>query len=231
MTIRILLVDDQEMVRRGFAMVLDTDPDLSVVGEAEDGDTAVAFARDNMVDVVVMDVRMSRMDGVEATRLIRAEANAPKVLILTTFDLDEYVYDALRAGANGFLLKDAGTAELTSAIRHVHAGDAVVAPSATRRLLERFSVPASPTDQSQNPAAEAAQAGTTALPVLTPREVEVVRLVARGLSNSEIAEEFVLTEGTVKTHISNILTKLGLRDRVQIVVTAFTSGMVRADNR
>ncbi len=212
-------------------MVLDTDPDLSVVGEAEDGDTAVAFARDNMVDVVVMDVRMSRMDGVEATRLIRAEANAPKVLILTTFDLDEYVYDALRAGANGFLLKDAGTAELTSAIRHVHAGDAVVAPSATRRLLERFSVPASPTDQSQNPAAEAAQAGTTALPVLTPREVEVVRLVARGLSNSEIAEEFVLTEGTVKTHISNILTKLGLRDRVQIVVTAFTSGMVRADNR
>lgn len=230
MTIRILLVDDQEMVRRGFAMVLGAEPGLSIVGEAEDGDTAVDFVRNNDADVVVMDVRMPRMSGVEATRLIRRDVNAPRVLILTTFDLDEYVYEALRAGASGFLLKDARTTELTSAIRHIHAGDAVVAPSATRRLLERFSVPASPTDPAEAPAAETAQTGTTALPTLTPREVEVVRLVARGLSNSEIAEEFVLTEGTVKTHISNILTKLDLRDRVQIVVTAFNTGLVRVED-
>lgn len=230
MTIRILLVDDQEMVRRGFAMVLGAEPGLSIVGEAEDGDTAVGFVRDNEVDVVVMDVRMPRMSGVEATRLIRHDMNAPRVLILTTFDLDEYVYEALRAGASGFLLKDAGTAELTSAIRHIHAGDAVVAPSATRRLLERFSMPVSPSGPPQTPAPETAHAGTTAIPALTPREVEVVRLVAKGLSNSEIAEEFVLTEGTVKTHISNILTKLDLRDRVQIVVTAFNTGLVRAED-
>lgn len=225
MTIRILLVDDQEMVRRGFAMVLGAEPDLSVIGEAEDGDIAVDFVHDNEVDVVVMDVRMPRMSGVEATRLICEAEGAPGVLILTTFDLDEYVYDALRAGASGFLLKDAGTAELTSAIRHIHAGDAVVAPSATRRLLEQFTVPSPSSESAGAPRVEA-----PALPALTPREVDVVHLIAKGLSNSEIATELFLTEGTVKTHISNILTKLDLRDRVQIVVTAFTSGLVRADN-
>lgn len=221
MTIRILLVDDQEMIRRGFGMVLGNQPDFTIVGEAENGAAAVDLVRTIDVDVVVMDVRMPLMNGVEATRLICGQGSSPKVLILTTFDLDEYAYNALTAGASGFLLKDANTEELASAIRHIHAGDSVVAPSTTRRLLERFS----PIDVSSTPDTDT---GAPILPELTEREHEVVRLVAQGLSNSEIAEQLVLSVGTVKVHVSNIITKLGVRDRVQIVVTAFNSGLVRA---
>lgn len=220
MTIRLLLVDDQEMIRRGFEMVLGSQPDLTVAGSAENGAEAYELVQNEDFDVVVMDVRMPSMNGVEATELITSLENPPKVLILTTFDLDEYVYDALRAGASGFLLKDASTEELVSAIRHVHAGDSVVAPSTTRRLLERFT--AAGVDQSVDGGNDAV------LSELTTREKDVVRLVAQGLSNGEIAEELVLAPGTVKVHVSNILTKLDARDRVQIVITAFNSGLVRA---
>lgn len=221
MTIRILLVDDQEMIRRGFGMVLDSQPDFTVVGEAENGAIAVEMVHTEDVDVVVMDVRMPHMNGVEATRLIRGLERSPKVLILTTFDLDEYVYNALNAGASGFLLKDASTEELVSAIRHIHAGDSVVAPSTTRRLLERFSTLDTPSETESDD-------GRQALSELTEREHDVVRLVSQGLSNSEIADRLVLSPGTVKVHVSNIIAKLGVRDRVQIVVAAFNSGLVKA---
>ncbi|PCC26781.1 DNA-binding response regulator [Glutamicibacter sp. BW78] len=219
MTIRILLVDDQEMIRKGFGMVLEAKSDITVVGEADDGDTAVNLLKSVEADVVLMDVRMPRMDGVEATRLICKHDDGPRVLILTTFDLDEYAYEALQAGASGFLLKDTRIEEIVSAIRHVHAGDAVVAPSTTRRLLQHFT-PHTPKADPPHP-----KNSSTVLSALTPREQDVLRLIARGLSNAEIAAALVLTEGTVKIHVGRILAKLGLRDRVQAVVLAYETNL------
>jgi DNA-binding NarL/FixJ family response regulator len=219
-TINIILVDDQELVRTGFRMVLDAQPDLTVVGEAADGLGAVELARRQPSDVMIMDVRMPRLDGVEATRRICAMEGAggrPRVLMLTTFDLDEYVFAGLRAGASGFLLKDVPPAELLFAIRSVHAGDSVVAPSTTRRLIDRF-VPLLPS--AGPPPADLAE--------LTEREREVLLQVAAGLSNAEIATRLFVSEATVKTHVGRILAKLGLRDRVQAVVLAYESGLVKA---
>ena len=214
--IRVLLTDDQALVRAGFRMILEIAGDMAVVGEAGDGLAAVELVRELEPDLVLMDVRMPNVDGVEATRRIAALGLATRVLVLTTFDLDEYVYAALRAGASGFLLKDTLAPDLLSAIRAVAQGDAIVAPSVTRRLLERF-------------------VGTGPPPVpgggleqLTEREREVLGLIARGLSNAEIATRLYLSEGTVKTHVSRVLAKLGLRDRVQAVVFAYENGVVRA---
>lgn len=220
--IRVFLVDDQEMVRAGFRMLVDSQPDLTVVGEAGDGAQALDRLLSIAADVVLMDVRMPRTDGVEATRQLLARADAPRVLVLTTFDLDEYAFAALRAGAAAFLLKDARPEDLLRAIRTVHAGDSVVAPSTTRRLLEHFaaSLPAG---------AGATAAGADArLGRLTDREREVLELVGRGLSNTEIAETFVVSEATVKTHVGRLLAKTGSRDRVQLVVLAYDTGLVRA---
>ncbi|MCX5460264.1 response regulator [Streptomyces sp. FT1] len=217
--IRVMLVDDQALLRTGFRMVLSAQPDMEVVAEASDGVEAIEALRSTATDVVLMDVRMPRLDGVEATRRICAAENPPKVLILTTFDLDEYAFTGLRAGASGFMLKDVPPSELLTAIRSVHSGDAVVAPSTTRRLLDRFA-PMLP-DASDAPR----HAG---LDRLTGREREVMVLVAQGLSNGEIAAHLVLSEATVKTHVGRILTKLGLRDRVQVVVLAYETGLVRA---
>jgi DNA-binding NarL/FixJ family response regulator len=214
---RILLVDDQELLRMGFRMVLEAQDGLEVVGEAGDGAEAVALTRQLEPDVVLMDVRMPGMDGVQATRALVEGGSRSHVIILTTFDLDEYAHAALRAGASGFLLKDAPTADLLSAIRAVASGDAVVAPSTTRRLLATIA--------HQLPIAESGRA-PTALSSLTPREREVLIAVARGLSNAEIADELVLSEATVKTHVGRILAKLGLRDRVQIVIYAYDRGLV-----
>ncbi|GLW04996.1 DNA-binding response regulator [Microtetraspora sp. NBRC 13810] len=213
--IRVMLVDDQELLRAGFRMVLGAQPDIEIVAEAADGETAVETLAEVAVDVVLMDIRMPRLDGVEATRLIRARPGAPRVLILTTFDLDDYAFTALQAGASGFLLKDVAPSDLVSAIRSVHNGDSVVAPSTTRRLLERFAA--------QLPEAAAGPSGDG---VLTAREREVVVLVARGLSNAEIAGRLRLAEATVKTHLGRVLAKLGLRDRAQVVVHAYESGLV-----
>ncbi|MGP2438269.1 response regulator [Streptomyces sp. JW3] len=221
-TIRVMLVDDQALLRTGFRMVLAAQPDMEVVAEAGDGVEALQVLRATAVDVVLMDVRMPKLDGVEATRRICGEPGAPKVLILTTFDLDEYAFSALKAGASGFLLKDVPPAELLAAIRSVHSGDAVVAPSTTRRLLDRFA-PMLPSGTQQP-----SHAG---LQRLTEREREVMVLVAQGLSNGEIAARLVLSEATVKTHVGRILTKLGLRDRVQVVVLAYETGLVRAGGR
>ncbi|MET8578166.1 response regulator transcription factor [Streptomyces sp. NPDC005012] len=222
MTIRVMLVDDQALLRTGFRMVLDAQPDMEVVAEAGDGEEALRVLAAARPDVVLMDVRMPRMDGVEATRRVCAEADAPKVLILTTFDLDEYAFSALRAGASGFMLKDVPPGDLLAAIRAVHSGDAVVAPSTTRRLLDRFApmLPGAPDERSRARDEELAR--------LTAREREVMVLVAQGLSNGEIAARLVLSEATVKTHVGRILTKLGLRDRVQVVVLAYETGLVRA---
>lgn len=220
MSIRVMLVDDQVLLRTGFRMVLAAQPDMEVVAEAGDGAEAIENLRGTAVDVVLMDVRMPRLDGVEATRRICAEPDAPKVLILTTFDLDEYAFSGLKAGASGFMLKDVPPSELLTAIRAVHSGDAVVAPSTTRRLLDRFSA--------MLPSGKENSAATGALERLTGREREVMLLVAQGLSNGEIAARLVLSEATVKTHVGRILTKLGLRDRVQVVVLAYESGLVRA---
>jgi DNA-binding NarL/FixJ family response regulator len=216
-SIKIILVDDQELVRTGFRMVLEAQPDLAVVGEAADGLDAVDLARRQPADVMIMDVRMPRLDGVEATRRICAAAGRPRVLMLTTFDLDEYVFAGLRAGASGFLLKDVPPAELLFAIRSVHAGDSVVAPSTTRRLIDRF-VPLLPS--AGPPPAD--------LTELTEREREVLVQVAGGLSNAEIATRLFVSEATVKTHVGRILAKLGLRDRVQAVVLAYECGLVKA---
>jgi DNA-binding NarL/FixJ family response regulator len=213
----VLVVDDQELVRAGFRVVLESEPDLEIAGEAADGAEAVELARRLAPDVVLMDVRMPVLDGIEATRRIRADAPAdgePRVLVLTTFDLDEHVYDALRAGASGFLLKDVRAAQLVEAVRTVAAGDALIAPSVTRRLVAEFAA----RPQALRPPAELAE--------LTPRELEVLGLVARGLSNAEIAGRLVVGEATVKTHVTRILTKLRLRDRVQAVVLAYESGIV-----
>ncbi|MBE6478844.1 MAG: response regulator transcription factor [Propionibacteriaceae bacterium] len=220
-TITLLLADDQEMVRVGFRMVLDAQQDMTVIGEVGDGrqavDAVVDAAPEDRPDIVLMDIRMPHLNGVAATEAITA-ATDTKVLVLTTFDLDEYVYSALQAGASGFLLKDAGPAELLAAIRAVASGEAVVAPSATRRLLERF-VPTLPKAGQTSTARER-------LEVLTEREREVLTLVGQGLNNSEIAAKLFLGEATVKTHVGHILAKLGLRDRVHMVVFAYDAGMV-----
>jgi DNA-binding NarL/FixJ family response regulator len=216
-SIRILLVDDQALVRAGFRMVLDAQPDMTVVGEAGDGLAAVAALRCTPADVVVMDVRMPRLDGIEATRRICAAGDRPRVLMLTTFDLDEYAFAALKAGASGFLLKDVPPEELLFGIRSVHSGDAVVAPSTTRRLIDRFA-PLMPTGADAAPD----------LSGLTAREREVLTLIAQGLSNTEIADRLFVSEATVKTHVGRVLAKLGLRDRVQAVVFAYETGLVKA---
>jgi DNA-binding NarL/FixJ family response regulator len=213
----ILLVDDQELLRMGFRMVLEAQPDLEVAGEAGDGREAIELVASLEPDVVLMDVRMPGIDGVEATRRIVEAGATSRVIILTTFDLDEYAYAALRAGASGFLLKDAPPADLLSAIRAVASGDAVVAPSTTRRLLAEVAHQLPDPDRAVAP---------PELDALTPREREVLIAVARGLSNGEIAEELVLSEATVKTHVGRILAKLALRDRVQIVVFAYERGLV-----
>jgi len=217
-TIKIMLVDDQELVRTGFRMVLDAQDDMCVVGEAGDGLTATQLLRSHPTDVVVMDVRMPRLNGIEATRQICAAGGRPRVLMLTTFDLDEYAYAALKAGASGFLLKDVPPEELLFAIRAVHSGDAVVAPSTTRRLIDRFA----PLFPAQNFPAP------PGMDMLTSREREVLAHVAQGLSNAEIAQRLFVSEATVKTHVGRILAKLGLRDRVQAVVLAYESGLVKA---
>jgi len=220
MPIRVMLVDDQELLRTGFRMVLQSQQDIEVVAEAGDGVQALEVLAVSEVDVVLMDVRMPRMDGVEATRRICSAAEAgPRVLILTTFDLDEYAFAALKAGASGFLLKDVPPAELVAAIRAVCGGDAVVAPTTTRRMIDRF---ASVLPSSQPPL------DTPELARLTDREREVLLLIAEGLSNGEIAFRLSLSEATVKTHVGRILTKLELRDRVQAVVLAYETGLVRA---
>jgi DNA-binding NarL/FixJ family response regulator len=221
--IGIVVADDHEVVRAGFAALLDTQPDFTVLGTAADGAEAVRVCRSARPDVVLMDVRMPGTDGIEATRQLALDAeHAPRVLILTTFDLDEYVFDALRAGASGFLLKDVTAERLFEGVRVVASGDALLAPGVTKRLIGEFA------RIRPNPAAgSAADAATSAaLRTLTPRETEVLRLVAAGLSNAEIAARLVVTEDTVKTHVSRLLGKLGLRDRTQAVVTAYESGLV-----
>jgi DNA-binding NarL/FixJ family response regulator len=218
-TVRVLLVDDQPLLRTGFKLILEAEADITVVGEAGDGAAAVELTRSLMPDVVLMDIRMPGVDGIEATRRIvreQAATHDPRVLILTTFDLDEYVIEAVRAGASGFLLKDSPPEELVTAIRIVAGGDAIVAPSVTRRLLDRFATRL-PSVRNVGP--------PPGLETLTAREREVLSHVARGLSNAEIAAELVVSETTIKTHVGNVLAKLGLRDRVQAVVYAYETGM------
>src|SRR3954452_6281162 len=237
MSIRVLLVDDQALVRAGFRMILDAEEDIEVVGEAADGEQAVSSAARFNPDVILMDVRMPHMDGIEATRrIVSAETNGaggvagaseesdpaldrPRVLMLTTFELDEYVYESLRAGASGFLLKDVPADQLVAGIRVVADGDALLAPSVTKRLISDFSAARAAKAMEENPPAGLAE--------LTTREMEVFKLIARGMSNSEIAGELVVSETTVKTHVARILMKLGLRDRVQAVVLAYESGLVQ----
>jgi DNA-binding NarL/FixJ family response regulator len=211
--VRIVVADDHEVVRAGFAALLETQPDFTVLGTASDGAEAVRISRERRPDVILMDVRMPGTDGIEATRQL---AGGPRVIILTTFDLDEYVYDALCAGASGFLLKDVTAERLFDAVRVVAAGEALLAPTVTRRLISEFA--------RQRPTAPAPPA---AIAELTPRETEVLRLLAEGLSNPEIAGRLVITEETVKTHVSRVLHKLALRDRAQAVVVAYESGLVR----
>jgi DNA-binding NarL/FixJ family response regulator len=216
--ISVLVADDQRLVRSGFRMILRADPEIDVIGEAGDGEEAVALARELKPDVVLMDIRMPKLDGIAATRLLLQEEDAPRVLVLTTFDLDEYVYGALRAGASGFLLKDAPEEQLAAAIRVAADGGALFSAGVTRRLIERF-----------------ARLDTTAPPPgldeLSARESEVLQLIARGNSNAEIAKQLVLSEHTVKTHVARILQKLDLRDRTQAVIVAYESGLVRPGAR
>jgi DNA-binding NarL/FixJ family response regulator len=219
--VRVLLVDDQPLLRTGFRLILESEQDIAVVGEAGDGGAAVEMTRALLPDVVLMDIRMPGVDGIEATRRIVRDGAAvhdPRVLILTTFDLDEYVVEAVRAGASGFLLKDAPPDDLVAAIRIVAAGDAIVAPSVTRRLLDKFAMRLPPAREADPPPGLAA---------LTEREREVLRHVARGLSNAEIAAQLVVSETTIKTHVGNLLGKLGLRDRVQAVVFAYETGVIQ----
>ena len=218
--LRILIADDQALVRAGFRMILEVEDDLEIVGEATDGAKAVELANELSPDVVLMDIRMPEMDGIEATRLITGggehEEGGPRVLILTTFDLNEYVYEALRAGASGFLLKDVPPEQLAAGIRVVATGDALIAPAITKRLIQEFAN-TRPVEPPSPPAS---------FEELTAREVEVFKLIARGMSNAEIAAELVVSETTVKTHVARLLMKLGLRDRVQAVVLAYESGLV-----
>ena len=214
--IRVLLADDQRLVRSGFRMILRAEPGIEVIGEAGDGDEAVAAARELMPDVVLMDVRMPNLDGIEATRrILSGPEPVPRVLVLTTFDLDEYVFGALRAGASGFLLKDAPEEQLVAAIRVAADGGALFSPAVTSRLIERFA------------SLDGGDATPPSLEDLTSRELEVLRLLARGLSNAEIAAQLVLSDHTVKTHVARVLSKLGLRDRTQAVIAAYESGLVR----
>jgi DNA-binding NarL/FixJ family response regulator len=217
-TTRVLIVDDQSLVRAGFRMILESEPEIEVVGEAADGLTAVLAARETQPDVILMDVRMPNVDGLEATRrLLDGKEEGPRILILTTFDLDEYVYEALRAGASGFLLKDTPPEQLVEAIRIVAGGDALLSPAVTRRVISEF-VRRPPAVKTTAPELED----------LTARELEILRLIARGLSNAEIAAEAFVSETTVKTHVARILMKLRLRDRVQAVVYAYEHGIVHA---
>jgi len=216
--ITVVLADDQRMVREGLRVILEAEPDIAVVAEAGDGREAVELVRAHGPTVALLDIRMPVMDGLEAAREVLAPGAGTRVLILTTFDADEYVYEALRAGASGFLLKDAPADQLVAAVRVVAAGDALIDPSVTRRLISRFTL-----------AARAPGPAPPDFDELTPRERDVLRLVARGLSNAEIAAQLVIEENTVKTHVSRILTKLGLRDRVQAVVLAYESGFVTPD--
>jgi len=217
MTIRTLLADDQAMVRAGFRLILESEPEIEVVGEAEDGEQAVARVRTLRPDVVLMDVQMPVMDGITATRQILqlVKARPPRVLILTTFERDEYIFEALRVGASGFLLKNAPPEDLIEAVRVVAAGNALLAPSVTRRIIDEFAKRPAPTDHAEQ------------LNQLTDRETEILRLLARGLANAEIAALLYVGEATVKTHVSNVLAKLGVRDRVQPVVFAYESGLVQ----
>ncbi|WP_460060791.1 response regulator [Streptomyces sp. YKOK-I1] len=215
---RVLICDDQELIRMGLRMVIDSQPDLTVVGEAADGDTAITGVAALEPDLVLMDVRMPGLDGLAATELLCAQPNGPRILVVTTFDLDEYAYAALRAGANGFLVKDAPAEEILVTVRAVLRGEVMVAPSLTRRLVDRF--------VRQAPASVPAQ--RSRLAALTGREREVLALVAKGLANGEIADRLFVGETTVKTHLGRILTKLGLRDRVHAVIFAYESGLIRA---
>ena len=223
--IGIVVADDHEVVRAGFAALLDTQPDFSVLGTASDGATAVSVCQSVRPDVALMDVRMPGVDGIEATRRLMAAGDPPKVLILTTFDLDEYVFDALRAGASGFLLKDVTAERLFEGVRVVSSGEALLAPGVTKRLISEFAR-LRPADRGGPSGRADSAAAPPALSSLTPRETEVLRLVAEGLSNTEIAARLVVTEETVKTHVSRMLAKLGLRDRTQAVVAAYESGLV-----
>jgi len=221
MTVRVMLCDDQALVRSGFRMVLEAREDMHVIGEADDGIQAVALAAHAKPDVILMDIRMPNMDGVEATRRIVAAGSPARIVILTTYDADEYVFEALRAGASGFLLKDIEPIRLVEAIRIVARGEALLAPTVTRRLLDRFA----------HTLTAAADARPEVIESLTERETEVLSLLATGLSNLELADRLFLTEATVKTHVSNILRKLNLRDRVQAVVLAYEAGLVRPSSR
>jgi DNA-binding NarL/FixJ family response regulator len=219
-SIRVLIADDQALVRSGFRLIVETRPDLEVVGEAENGAEAVRLALELAPDVILMDVRMPELDGIEATRQIVAAGSAARVLVLTTFDVDDYVHAAIRAGASGFLLKDVRPLDLVEGIRLVANGNALLGPTVTRRLLERFA--------GERPPGDAAEAVAT----LTEREREILRLLACGLSNAELAQRLFLGETTVKTHVSNVLRKLGVRDRVQAVIAAYDAGLVRpGENR
>lgn len=219
MTIRVLIADDQELVRTGFRVILNAEPDLEVVGESRDGKEVIEAARRLRPEVVLMDIRMPNLDGIEATRRIAAGTGSPRVLILTTFDLDEYVYEALRAGASGFLLKDAAADDLLQAIRVIAAGEALLAPSITRRLIE---------DYARRPAP---RYRPDALADLTARELEVMRLLARGMSNTDIARDLFLGDATIKTHVARIFSKLSLHDRAQAVVLAYETGLVQPGGR
>jgi DNA-binding NarL/FixJ family response regulator len=218
--IRVVVADDQKLVRAGFGMILGAQPDIEVVGEADDGAEAIRVVRAARPDVVLMDIRMPELDGLAATRELLSEGpegrHVPKILILTTFDVDDYVYEALAAGASGFLLKDTPPEQLVESVRSVAAGESLLAPTVTRRLIEHFVSSRATREQSPDGMDE-----------LTPRELEVFKLIARGFSNTEIAGELVVSEATVKTHVARILLKLGLRDRVQVVVVAYESGLVR----
>jgi DNA-binding NarL/FixJ family response regulator len=216
MTIKVLIADDQALVRAGFKMILETDPDIRVVAEADDGAEAVESALRTRPDIALMDIRMPGMDGLEATRRIIAAPTPPRVLILTTFDLDEYVFDALTAGASGFLLKDVAPEQLLAGIRIIAQGDSLLSPSVTRRLIESF---VRDGRQTREP--------PPVLDELTPRELEILQLVARGLSNTEIADQLVVSSTTIKTHVARVLMKLALRDRIQAVVFAYENGVIR----
>jgi DNA-binding NarL/FixJ family response regulator len=224
MSVRVLIADDQALVRTGFRMILDADAEIEVVGEASDGVQALEMARDLQPDVVLMDIRMPGLDGLEATRRLVADTPANghqvRVLVLTTFDLNEYVYEAVRSGASGFLLKDVPAEQLVAGVHVVARGDALLAPSVTRRLLEEFARTA------PEPAAP-----PPSLDELTPRELEVLRLMARGMSNAEIAAELIVSDTTIKTHVARVLMKLGLRDRIQAVVLAYEVGLVSPGRR